>query len=396
MTTLRTPLYVAALAATAIASGCGDDDPTTASTAASTTAPQTQTQAQGGPGGGGPGGGGPGGGQGMQSFSDVDLNSDGESAGGANTAAVVAATKAFLATLDDTQKKAVELQFTDNVSRVTWSNFPTTTVPRKGAAIKDLGADGKAAALKLVQTMTSAEGFSQIDQIRASDTWLSKNSSGSTSGFGEDLYYVAIYGTPSDTAPFQVQFGGHHLARNYTYNGSDISVTPDFVGTEPTSFEADGKTVQPLKAEADALFGMFAGLSKTQLASAKLKASYDDLVMGPGQDTGKFPATEGLKVSELGAAEKAKVIAAIKTYTSDAADGVAAAIEKQYESELDDTTISWSGNTDRDGENSYLRIDGPSVWIEFVNTRSMSTPNIHFHSVWRDKNNDYGSSNPSS
>ena len=88
-------------------------------------------------------------------------------------------------------------------------------------------------------------------------------------------------------------------------------------------------------------------------------------------------------------------MAAISKWTGDAAGGPAAAIEKQYERELNDTYVAWSGSTDKAGENSYLRIDGPSVWIEFVNTRSMSTPNVHFHAVWRDKNNDYGSSNPS-
>ena len=80
----------------------------------------------------------------------------------------------------------------------------------------------------------------------------------------------------------------------------------------------------------------------------------------------------------------------------DAADGPAAAIMEQYESELTRRRSRGAATPTAGGENSYLRIDGPSVWIEFVNTRSMSTPNIHFHSVWRDKNNDYGSSNPSS
>jgi hypothetical protein len=97
-----------------------------------------------------------------------------------------------------------------------------------------------------------------------------------------------------------------------------------------------------------------------------------------------------------GAAGKDKVMAAIETYGQDAATGPAEAIKARYESELDDTRIALSGNADRDGENAYRRIEGPSVWIEFVSTSSMSTPNIHFHSVWRDKNNDYGSSNPSS
>ena len=54
-----------------------------------------------------------------------------------------------------------------------------------------------------------------------------------------------------------------------------------------------------------------------------------------------------------------------------------------------------ANSTSATGEHSYIRIDGPSIWIEFVDTRSQSTPNIHYHSVYRDKTNDYGSSKPS-
>ena len=32
--------------------------------------------------------------------------------------------------------------------------------------------------------------------------------------FGEDEYYLAFVGTPSKTAPWMLQFGGHHLAVN--------------------------------------------------------------------------------------------------------------------------------------------------------------------------------------
>jgi hypothetical protein len=88
-------------------------------------------------------------------------------------------------------------------------------------------------------------------------------------------------------------------------------------------------------------------------------------------------------------------MAAIKAYAGDLNAGAATKLIAKYESELDQTRIGWSNNTGPTDENSYIRIDGPSVWIEFINTRSMSTPNIHFHTVYRDKTNDYGSSKPS-
>ena len=95
------------------------------------------------PGSGGTGGGGPGGAGGMQQITEVNLNTDGDSPGGANTADVVTAVTAFLATLDDTERDKVEYDFSENKARQTWSNFPTTTVPREGIVLSDRPAEGR-------------------------------------------------------------------------------------------------------------------------------------------------------------------------------------------------------------------------------------------------------------
>ncbi|GIF20563.1 hypothetical protein BJ973_001531 [Actinoplanes tereljensis] len=304
------------------------------------------------------------------------------------------ATQAFLATLDDTLKTKINLAFTDNQSRQTWSNYPASTVARKGVALKDLSAAQRAAALAMMKVALSTAGYQQVLNIQKADDYLNSLGGDGADGFGNLVdYYVAVYGTPSATDPFMLQFGGHHLARNLTYNGTKVSETPQFVGSEPTSFTTGGQTVAPVKDESTAMFALFASLSDSEKASAKLSSgTYDDLMMGPTHDDGVFPASEGLTVT---AAQKKLVLAAITPYVDDLADDAAAKLLAKYESELDSTKIAWANNTGPEDESSYLRIDGPSVWIEFINTRSRSTPNIHYHSVYRDKTNDYGSTNPS-
>jgi uncharacterized protein DUF3500 len=374
-----------------LVAGCSSDDAASPSPSASASSASGR-----GPGGGGPGGqGGPGGGG--QEITAVNLNTNGVSPGGANTAAVVQATNAFLASLDATKRDKVEYAFTENKARQTWSNFPATAVAREGIAMADLTAEQQKAADAVLAAALSPAGAAQDADIRSSDDELSRISQEGASGFGAlKDYFIAVYGTPSATAPFMVQFGGHHLARALTYNGDKVSQTPQFVGTEPTSFQKDGATVEPLKAESTAMFGMIAALTAEQKTTAKFTSgTFDDLLMGPGKDTGVFPASEGLPVSELTAEQKKLVTAAIQTYTGDLADAAATKLLAKYESELAQTRIGWSNNTGPTDENSYIRIDGPSVWIEFINTRSMSTPNIHYHSVYRDKTNDYGSTKPS-
>jgi Protein of unknown function (DUF3500) len=366
-----------------VVSGCGANgsSATTSSTSASTT-----------PSAGGPGG--PGGGQ---QITEVNLNTDGASPGGANTAAVVTAVNAFLATLDDSKRDAVEYDFTDNQARQTWSNFPSTTVPREGPALSDLTAEQQQAALALVKVALSADGYQQSTDIQKADDYLNGLGGQGADGFGALVdYHIATYGQPSTTQPFMVQFGGHHLARTLTYNGDKVSQTPQFVGTEPTSFPSGGATVEPLKAETAGMFGIMASLTADQRTSAEITSgTFDDLLMGPGKDSGNFPTPEGLLVSDLDAAQRQTVLAAIKAYAGDLSTDAATQLMAKYESELDQTRIGWSNNTGPTDENSYLRIDGPSVWIEFINTRSRSTPDIHYHSVYRDKTNDYGSSKPS-
>lgn len=394
---LRTPALVAVVGAALLSAGCSSDNSDTAApSSTSATATASASASQGARGGfpGGPGGAG-GAGGGLQTFTAVDLNSNGQNATDANTAAVVEASNAFLATLTDAQKTKAALAFTDNQSRQTWSNYPTTTVARKGIALSELSDASKTAALAVVKTMLSAEGYTQVQTIQQADDYLKANSTGGNSGFGDELYYIAVYGTPSTSSPFMVQFGGHHLARNYTYKGTTASITPAFTGTEPKTFTVNGTTVEPMKEKAATLFAAFDSLTAAQDAKAKLSATLNDILMGPGVDSGKFPATEGVSVSELSAAQKQLVLKAIGAWVDDAAPGQAATLLAAYEAQLDQTKIAYASSKTVDGESTYLRIDGPRVWIELINTRSMSTPNVHYHGVFRDKNDDYGSTNPS-
>ena len=390
-------LAAGVLAATVLTvAGCGSNTTGSTSSASPAVSSAGSAQPSGGPPSGGGSGSGPGGG--MQEVTAVNLNTNGASPGGANTAEVVQATNAFLATLDADAKDTVEYDFTDNKARQTWSNFPATTVPREGIQLSVLTADQLKAAYVVMQTALSADGYTQDANIQLADDELSKVSSSGASDFGAlKDYYLAVYGTPSTTNPFMVQFGGHHLARTLTYNGDKVSQTPQFVGSEPTSFTVDGKTVEPVKPESTSMFAMIAGLNTDQNKAAELTSgTFDDLLMGPGKDSGTFPATEGLSVSKLDPAQKKLVTAAITAYAGDLSTDAATKLIAKYTDELDQTTIGWANNTGPTDENSYIRIDGPSVWIEFINTRSRSTPNLHFHTVYRDKTNDYGSTKPTS
>lgn len=335
-------------------------------------------------------------GSGPQQFAAVTLNSNGSSPGGANSAEVVAAAAAFLATLDVATRDRVVYDFSDSLARQTWSNIPATVVPRNGVVLSALAPDQLRAAYTMMQTALAADGYHQDENIQRADDFLAGRGGPGAAVFGSLTdYYVAIYGEPSPTEPFMVQFTGHHLARNLTYHGDKVSQTPQFVGSDPISFVVDGTTIAPLAAESTAMSVAIASLTSEQRASAEITSgTFDEVLMGPGMDTGDFPVPEGVPLAGLDARQRSAVMAAIETFAGDVPAEAATRLMAKYASEMDQTRIGWSNSTGLAEENSYIRIDGPSVWIEFITTRLPNATNIHYHSVYRDKTNDYGSSKP--
>ena len=174
-----------------------------------------------------------------------------------------------------------------------------------------------------------------------------------------------------------------------------VGGTPHFEAIEPLSFVASGTTYQALNEEKIALADMLASLSATEQNTAKLSSTFGDILMGATNGgTSKdwtFPTTKvGLKVGTLSAAQKQKVIDAIKTYVLDVDDIDANAIITQYTNDIDDTYIAYAGTTGLATQKDYVRIDGPNVWIEFSVQSGIVMSGVHYHSIWRDHYRDYG------
>ncbi|MEU6140036.1 DUF3500 domain-containing protein [Streptomyces sp. NPDC047081] len=373
----------------------------------------------------------------------VDKNAKG-------VAAVVSAANAFLNTLDSDQQSSTLVDFSQ-ANATAWSNLPCAGTCRPGIEFGSLTDDQLAAAehvLKIALGSGKDTGYEHVLQtLKADDVLASAEStssasaaptdapsasasasdsasadpsatatatstdtatptdaptgappSGGTGGgggfsYGSGYYYLAFLGTPSKTGTWQLHFGGHHLAVNITYKDGKVEgASPFFTGVEPTSWTADdGTTYSPLAKFRDGLLKLTGSLSTEQLAEAKLSESFGDVLLGPGKD-GDFPETkEGIKVSELSPKQKKLVLAAIHPWVADVDDATAAQLMKTYAKELDETYVSYSGSTDLTTQGDYVRIDGPSVWIEFVCQNGVVFQDqVHYHTVYRDHTRDYG------
>jgi hypothetical protein len=276
-----------------------------------------------------------------------------------------------------------------------WSNFPPFGYrDRVGPTLGDLNPSQLAlvkAMLKQAASDAADEGYDEIEQILAADEFLAANTSDGA-GFASGNYHVALLGTPAATGTWEFYFGGHHLAFGNTYtDGKLTSATPSFRGVEPfTPFQQGGHDHAPLVQEQAAFAAMLTGLSADEQTKAKLAQAYTNIIVGPQQD-GAFPTNrEGLKVGELSFDKQALVLKAIETYVLDINQPDSQVLMDKYKIELAETYVGFSGTPNMNAENDYVRIDGPSVWIESSMQPGRSVPGVHPHSVWRDKTLDYG------
>lgn len=315
-------------------------------------------------------------------------------------AKVVCLANEFLATLTSTQQASVVLALNlTNAKR--WSNLPCGLTCRNGLLFSSLTSAQQAAALSLIQAASgtaTGEGYNEFATIRTADDYLGTIRSGYSAG----SYVIAFLGTPSTTGKWMLQFGGHHYAQNITYNaGNVVSITPLHLAVEPgTDFTYSGTNhTNPLAAEKLGMQNMLASFTTAELASAKISSTFSDCLMVPGSTTNTFPATkQGIKVSTLSAAAQAKVLAAMAPWIGDVDATSAAAFTTIYTNELADTYVTYASNTSGTSGNpssffttntDYVRIDGPSVWIEFICQSGVVVSGIHYHTVFRDRTRDY-------
>jgi hypothetical protein len=288
---------------------------------------------------------------------------------------VVELANAFLATLSTSQQSTVVLSL-NLTNAKKWSNLPCGVGCRT----------------------TSNEGYSEFIQINSADDVLGTKSPG---GYSSGFYIIAFLGTPSTTGKWMLQFGGHHYAQSVTYNaGSVVSTTPSHQGIEPKSWTSGGVTYAPLAEERDGMANMLASFTTAELTSAKITSTFSDVTMVPGSTTNTFPTTKlGVKVSTLSTTAQAKVLAAMMPWLNDLDDASTAAFLKIYTNELANTYVTYASNskgtagdasTFFTANTDYVRIDGPSVWIEFICQTGVVYPaEIHYHSVYRDHTRDY-------
>ena len=309
-------------------------------------------------------------------------------------ARIVASAQAVLTTLDEAGRAKVQFPF-EGPQKTRWSNLPSGIFPRQGLHLGDLTPAQRASVMSLLSTALSRDGYRKVIDIMRGDEVLRNGQTDGRAGgrggrggggvqFGEDEYYLAFLGTPSATAPWMLQFGGHHLAINLTMAGSQATMAPSLPAAQPAVYELEGRTIRPLGNENDKAFALINALDETQRKQAILGSRVADLVLGPGHD-GQTIQPEGIRASALSAPQQTMLLDIVREWVGIQNDTFAGPRMAEIRASLPDTYFAWSGPT-TNGSAAYFRIQGPTLVIEYAPQGGVD----HIHTIYRDPTNDYG------
>ena len=176
---------------------------------------------------------------------------------------------------------------------------------------------------------------------------------------------------------------------NVTVVAGRSYLSPTFLGIEPASYASGGSTVAPLDPYVQAGLALIKGLNDEARALATIANRPGGVVTGAGRD-GVIPDLEGAEVGDWSAAQQRLLLDTIGLWVGLLDTQSAQTRMGEIRSDLSTMHFAWHGDTDAGGP-IYYRIQGPSLIVEFSTERGLGGGGAHYHSIYRDPTNEYGS-----
>lgn len=324
----------------------------------------------------------------------------------APTTDMVASARKLLGTL--TPEQAGTLSYAvDAPEWQSWAN-PEFMQHDTGLRLDELDAPVRDAVLGVVEASLSGQGFELVRNLMR------------INGFLGDLvelpllmnefsYNFALYGEPSETEPWGWQLFGHHAALNCLVAGTQLVISPVFMGAEPDMIDAGPhrgvKVFKERIALARELMGALPADLRPRAVSygSMVDPSMPDGRIHPGderhlggcfQDNRVIPY-EGILVADMPAEARELLDAVVDDFIGYLPDGPRAARRREIQEHYGETYFSWIGGWEGE-EAFYFRLQSPVVVLELDHHTGVFLSNgepapFHMHTVVRTPNgNDYG------
>lgn len=288
-----------------------------------------------------------------------------------------------------------------------WAN-PEFMQHDTGLRLDELDPSLRDAALAVVEASLSPEGYALARNLMRINGFLG-DLVDLPLLMNEYSYNFALYGVPSGTEPWGWQLFGHHVALNCLVAGSQLVVTPVFLGAEPDVIDAGPyEGVKVFKERIQWARGLMAALPDSLRRDAVVFEDMQDPAMPEGrmhpgderhlagcfQDNRVIPY-EGIRVSAMPAEAVAFLDKVVDDSIAYLPSGPRAARRREIQENYAETWFSWIGGWQGE-EAFYFRIQSPVVILELDHHTGVFLDNdtpapFHMHTVVRTPNgNDYG------
>lgn len=308
---------------------------------------------------------------------------------GVGPSAMQLAANNFLKSLSPEQKNKARFPFADE-ERFRWNYVP---IERKGIPLKELSEPQHKAAMDLLKTALSDNGYQKTSAIIELENVLIAVENRSAGDHYRDpgKYYLSLFGDPTRDSLWGWRFEGHHVSFNFTSNGEGlVSGTPGFLGANPAVVQAGpqkGKEV--LHDETAAGFALLHSLSEAQKKKALIASTAPGEIITGASRKAVLQSIDGILYNELNEGQQSALRAMLHLYLYRYKEPFAAQMMKDIEAAgLNKLRFAWAGDEQPGiGHPHYYRILGPTVLIEYDNTQNNAN---HVHTVVRDLENDFG------
>ena len=292
----------------------------------------------------------------------------------------------LVAALDQDQAAKAIYAF-DAPEQLDWHFIPR---PRKGLPFKEMNPAPRPLAFGLVRVNGGERIFQGHD-----DHEPGAGPQGVGAGKGPvrdpELYFVTIFGTPSDRGHWGWRVEGHHLSLNFTLeNGKVVAATPAFFGSNPAEVRDGPRRGMHTLADVEDR-----ALRLVQALDSDRQSKEADRRRRPRPRTSAPPNTlqpptdigQGIAFADLNDEQREMLQALVEAYASRHARGGRQPGSKRSSTPVPTTVrFAWFGSADRLQPHAY-RVQGPTFLIEFNNTQNGAN---HIHSVWRNMLGDFG------
>ena len=320
--------------------------------------------------------------------------------------AMVAAAEALLDVCDPEQRSKL-CHDVDAPEWQTWAN-PEFLQFDTGLRLEFAGPRVRDAFLALVEASTSPEGHRAIRTMMRINGFLG-DLVGLPGIMNEYSYNVALYGTPSRTAPWGWQLFGHHCAVNCLVVAGHLVISPVFLGAEPNEIDAgpyEGtvafterlrlarELMAELTDEQRAAATIYESMLDPEMPEGRVHPGDERHLAGAFQDNRVIPY-EGVRVAGLSPRAQELTWRLVAEFAGILPEGSARARMREIRAHLADTWFCWIGGHGPE-DPFYFRVQNPVVIAELDHHCGVFLTNdtpqpFHVHTVMRTPNgNDYG------